>query len=201
MVPCILRTHTIWDVANMRPVNGLQLLMAQGFPADVRLHFDETCVCDMDLYQAGCLTKFVEGTGKTRVDDMEIRSMAGNTMTVQVMGIIQAGVKRCQEVKHISQEVAMNKVVTLSSWHNVFHANPAWIMLAPSSRIQLSSSSQHSLSIMIMAECIPIQSSLDYDGATQQNPTQFSFLASVSDARSNCLDPAGDCRIWLQLLR
>jgi hypothetical protein len=64
----------------MRPVNGLQLLMAQGFPADVRLHFDETCVCDMDLYQAGCLTKFVEGTGKTRVDDMEIRSMAGNTM-------------------------------------------------------------------------------------------------------------------------
>ena len=185
----------------MRPVIGLQLLMAQGFPADMKLNFDVTNADDMDLYKFGRLAKFVEDTGKSQVNDAELRSMAGNTMTVQVMGIIQAGVKRCQEVKHISQEVAMNKVVTLSSWHNVFHGNPAWIMLAPSSRIQLSSSSQHSLSIMIMAECIPIQSSLDYDGATQQNPTQFSFLASVSDARSNCLDPAGDCRIWLQLLR
>jgi hypothetical protein len=101
----------MWDVANMRPVIGLQLLMAQGFPADLKLSFDpETDGDHMDLYQFGCVSKFVAATGRTRVDDASLRSMAGNTMTVQVMGIIQAGVERCQEVKHSSQEVAMNKL-------------------------------------------------------------------------------------------
>ena len=155
----------------MRPVLGLQLLMAQGFPADLKLNFDpETDMDHMDPHQFRCLSKFVAETGRTRVDDVDLRSMAGNTMTVQVMDI-QAGAKRCQEVKHSPQEVAMNKAATLSLWHSVFHANPACMMLAPSSRIQLSSSSQHSSSIVIMAECIPIQSSLDPDGAIQQLPS------------------------------
>ena len=154
LIPCILRTHTIWDVANMRPVIGLQLLMAQGFPADLKLNFDpETDVDHMDPHKFRCLSKFVAETGRTRVDDVDLRSMAGNTMTVQVMGIIQAGVKRCQEVKHR------------------FHADPVCMMLTPSNRIQLSSSSQHSSDIVIMAECIPIQSSLDYDGAIRQLPS------------------------------
>jgi hypothetical protein len=51
LIPCILRSHTIWDVANMRPVIGLQLLMAQGFPADMKLNFDVTNADDMDLYK------------------------------------------------------------------------------------------------------------------------------------------------------
>ena len=98
----------------MRPVIGLQLLMAQGFPADLKLNFDAEADRDhMDLFQFGCLSNFVADTGRTRVDDMDLRSMAGNTMTVQVMGIIQAGVKRCQEVKHSSQEVAIQQMLII----------------------------------------------------------------------------------------
>ena len=63
----------------MRPVIGLQLLMAQGFPADMKLNFDVTNADDMDLYKFGCLAKFVEDTGKSQVNDAELRSMAGNT--------------------------------------------------------------------------------------------------------------------------
>ena len=126
----------MWDVANMRPVLGLQLLMAQGLPADLKLHFDPTDVDDMDPFQFDCVSKFVEETGRTRVDDADLKSMAGNTMTVQVMGIIQAEVKRCQEVKHSSQEVAMNKAATLSLWHNVCICIPLHASLHDASAIQ-----------------------------------------------------------------
>jgi hypothetical protein len=79
----------MWDLANMRPVLGLQLLMAQVFLPDVKLNFDDT-----NAASPAYLTKFVQETGKKRVTDVDLKSMAGNTMTVQVMGIIQAGVKR-----------------------------------------------------------------------------------------------------------
>ena len=40
LIPCITRGHTMWDVLNMRPLLGLQLMMAQGSPNDLKAQFD-----------------------------------------------------------------------------------------------------------------------------------------------------------------
>lgn len=83
VLPCISKGHTIWDVQRQVPWLGFELLMAQGFPRDVQTIFQDTPETPNSIRRA------IKSINKTSVSDCELRQLAGNTMTVPVMMLLQ----------------------------------------------------------------------------------------------------------------
>ena len=97
LLPCITKHHTLWNVKRMRPWLGVELLLVQGFHASP----DDRIVTDFfpndpnisDRVKRVLSTSFKSKSNRTYVTDHELREMAGNTMTVGAMGILQAWVE------------------------------------------------------------------------------------------------------------
>jgi len=86
VLPCISKNHTIWDVVNMKPWLGLELMRAQGFPEDCKLKFslqDPTIPPHIKTAIAGRLRK-------SELSDYDLHAMAGNTMSIPIMFLLQA---------------------------------------------------------------------------------------------------------------
>ena len=87
MLPCISKNHTVWNVQEMRPWLGHQLMMAQGFPKSMKLEFDPTDE-SIPKHIRDTISKRLK---KRKVSDLDLKHMAGNTMTIPVMGILEVG--------------------------------------------------------------------------------------------------------------
>ncbi len=87
VLPCIAKGHNIWDVRRMRPWLGLELMRAQGFPKDLKLKYDPHDP-SIPAHIHSIISKHFKGKAK-EVTDGDMRNMAGNTMTIPVMGILQ----------------------------------------------------------------------------------------------------------------
>ena len=85
---CISRGHKIWDIGRRRPWLGLELMRLQGFPDDVKLEFREDTVARASVREA-----ILERLEKTLVTDTDLHSLAGNTMTVPVMMLLQVALE------------------------------------------------------------------------------------------------------------
>jgi len=85
VLPCISRKALIWDVENMRPWFGLELMMAQGFPKDLKLSFNP----DDAALPEPIRTAICRETTKRSLTDRDLKKIAGNTMTIPIMGILQ----------------------------------------------------------------------------------------------------------------
>jgi hypothetical protein len=100
VIPCITKHHTIWDVENCRPLIGLQLMMAQGFSKDVKLHYNSE-----DPTIPSNIKKVIEKELKKRsVTDLDLNRMSGNTMTLAIMGLLQVGALNftCYKVRFLN---------------------------------------------------------------------------------------------------
>ena len=91
VLPCITKSHMIWDVRKGRPWLGSELMQAQGFPKDMKLVYDPD-----DETLPPSIHNAIARLGRTCVSDRELKHMAGNTMTIPIMGILQ--VRRGQSV-------------------------------------------------------------------------------------------------------
>ena len=98
VLPCIAKGHNLWDVRRMRPWLGLQLMMAQGFPKDMKLKYDPD---DPSIPQHihPIISREFKNKAK-EVTDSDLRNMAGNTMTIPVMGILQVATKLSSSLTH-----------------------------------------------------------------------------------------------------
>jgi len=86
LLPCITKSHTIWDVRRGQPWLGKQLLWAQGFPRDMKRRYNpEDSSIPKHIHDAISMRL----NGKTYVSDADLKKMAGNTMTVPIMGLLQ----------------------------------------------------------------------------------------------------------------
>jgi hypothetical protein len=85
-LPCISKTHTFFNVALQRPWTGWELLLAQGFPADMKTRFDPEDT-GVPLQSRDAIVNRLGG--KVQVSDIDLKAMAGNTMSVPVMLLLQ----------------------------------------------------------------------------------------------------------------
>ena len=94
ILPCITKSHMIWDVRKGRPWLGSELMQAQGFPKDMKLYYDPD-----DETLPPSIHNAIARLGRTSVSDRELKHMAGNTMTIPIMGIIQVRRGAVNDVK------------------------------------------------------------------------------------------------------
>jgi hypothetical protein len=85
LLPCITKGHRLWNVKKMRPWLGKELLRAQGFPKDVKTTFNE----DDQHVPAPIKDAISQRLGRKDITDMECMKLAGNTMTVPLMMLLQ----------------------------------------------------------------------------------------------------------------
>jgi hypothetical protein len=85
VLPCITKKHTLWDVVRRKPWSGMELLLAQGFREDMKL---SACEPHLGL-EAGIEQTIRERLGKEALLDQDLRNLAGNTMTVPIMMMLQ----------------------------------------------------------------------------------------------------------------
>ena len=64
---------------------GIELMMVQGFSPDMKLEFDADDE-DLPLHFRKCIQHQLS---KKRVTDLDLKKMAGNTMTIPVMMLLQ----------------------------------------------------------------------------------------------------------------
>ena len=79
ILPCITKSHVIWNVREGLPWLGKQLLHVQGFPKDSKLHYNDQDKASPKPVHAAIQSRL---GGKTKITDHDLRYMAGNTMTV-----------------------------------------------------------------------------------------------------------------------
>ena len=84
IVPCISKKHTIWDLKRQKPWFGKELMLVQGFPKDISLSLD-----DNSKSIPARIRSTLQRMSSTTVSDTDLLRMAGNTMTVPVMMILQ----------------------------------------------------------------------------------------------------------------
>ena len=89
ILPCITKSHVIWNVSDGVPWLGKQLLCVQGFPKDLKFHYN-----DQDKAISKPIHTAIQSRlrGKVKITDLDLRCMAGNTMSVPVMGALQVAV-------------------------------------------------------------------------------------------------------------
>ena len=90
LLPCITKSHTVWDVQGQKPWLGLQLMMAQGFPSNMKLKFDPSNHSKEETIPSNMRTIISDRLGgKCELNDRDLKQMAGNTMTIPIMGLLQ----------------------------------------------------------------------------------------------------------------
>ena len=94
VLPCITKSHVIWNVKKGRPWLGNELMQAQGFPKDMKLFYDPD-----DKTLPPSIHNAIARLGKTGISDRELKHMAGNTMTIPIMGILQVRRGAVNDVK------------------------------------------------------------------------------------------------------
>ena len=71
VLPCLLKGHRYWHSGRGRPILGLELLRGQGFGKNV--------------VTSGVIR---EGDDPVTVSDMELNRIAGNTISIPVIGVV-----------------------------------------------------------------------------------------------------------------
>jgi hypothetical protein len=86
----------IWNVKKGRPWLGQELMQAQGFPKDMKLRYDPN---DETLPVAihNAITRL---NRHMTVTDSDLKKMAGNTMTVPIMGLLQVRAAPLNNIQH-----------------------------------------------------------------------------------------------------
>ena len=85
IIPSLAKGSKIWDVARMQPWLSLELMAAQGFPTDSKLSFSEE---DMEIPQH-VKDAILQRVKYKDVSDSDLHRMAGNTMSVPIMVLLQ----------------------------------------------------------------------------------------------------------------
>jgi hypothetical protein len=90
LLPCISKGHTVWDVRRMRPWLGVELMMVQGFDPKAKCKFDPLDQGILESLPERIVEAIERMHPKWEVSDLDLKRMAGNTMTVPVMMLLQA---------------------------------------------------------------------------------------------------------------
>jgi hypothetical protein len=96
VAPCLLTTHTYFNTLLGRPHVGLEHLLLQGFQKCVRT---TVCIETPDLHKHGSLT------------DDDLKFIAGNTISVPVIGTVMA----IAQVSRLTHYSSQKTFVSLSS--------------------------------------------------------------------------------------
>lgn len=91
VLPCIPKNHVLWDVNRARPWIGFELMMAQGFPNTLKTGVAKDHDLPMNVQKA--ILRLMHTHGQHRkecsVTDRDLCALAGNTMTVPIMMLLQ----------------------------------------------------------------------------------------------------------------